>query len=112
MINKLCGDIAQIIYELAECGVCPDMRRVICNKSKLPFYIMTHTDKERAVLIGLMTDPEDELYVKAYKIDFHKWNWAAVEGFNLDDIFTNDLHREIFKDVEAHQISSYFIKGT
>ena len=64
MKSKLCGDIAQIIYELSECGISPNLRQVICKTSKLPFHIMTHPDKEKAILIGLMKDIENEEFVK------------------------------------------------
>lgn len=109
MRSKLCGDIAQIIYELSECGVSPDMRRVVCTQSELPFHVMTHPDKEKAILIGLMTDVYDEQFVKAYTINFNRWNWAADEGFDLDEVFRTTLADEIFIDIAPHKVSSYFL---
>ena len=109
MKSKLCGDIAQIIYELSECGICPDMRRVMCNTSNLPFHIMTHPDKEKAILIGLMKDIQNDEFVKAYAINFSKWNWASTEGFDLDEVFNTTLYQEIFVDIEPHKVSSYLL---
>ena len=109
MRNKLCGDIAQILYELSECGICPDMRRVMYNKDTLPFHIMTHPDKEKAVLIGLMEDLDKSVFVKSFAINFHKWQWAAVEGFDLEEIFKTDLYKEVFVEIEPHKVSSYFL---
>ena len=110
MTSKLCGDIAQIMYETAECGILPDTRRIICNSSGLPFHMMVHPDKERAVLIGLMTDMDDVEHVKAFKIDFNKWNWASTEGFDLKSIFAGNLYLEIFEEIPPHKVSSYFVR--
>ncbi len=110
MKSKLCGDIAQIMYETAQCGVLPDVRRVMCKTSGLPFHIMVHQEKERAVLIGLMTDQLNEAHVKAFRIDFAKWNWASNEGFDLAGIFAGELYREIFAEISPHKVSSYFIR--
>jgi len=109
MENKLCGDIAQIMYELAECGICPDMRKIKCNESNLPFHIMSHTEKEKAILIGLMRDLNNDEFVKSYIINFKKWNWASYEGFDIDDIFNSNLYKEIFLDIEPYEVSNYFL---
>lgn len=111
MRNKLCADIAQIIYELSECGVSPNMRQVWYDEDTLPFHIMTHPDKERAVLIGLMRDVDETIHVKSYGINFNKWNWASHEGFDLDKIFTSELWHEVFIDMKPHQVSSYLLNN-
>jgi len=110
MKTKLCGAIAQIMYEMSECGVCPDIKRVICISSGLPFHIIINSDAEKAVLLGLMTDHMDEIIVKGYTINFSKWNWAATEGFDLEGIFADKLYREIFEDIEPHQVSTYLLR--
>lgn len=110
MKNKLCADIAQIIYELSECGVSPNMRQVMYSEDTLPFHIMTHPERERAVLIGLMKDVDDSVHVKSFGINFNKWNWASLEGFDLDEIFKSNLWQEVFIDMKPHQVSSYLLK--
>lgn len=110
MENKLCGHIAQILYETSECGFIPDIRQVVYKQDNLPFYVMSHQSKEKAVLIGLMEDYDKEILIKCYAVNFHKWNWASLEGFNLESIFRGELYKEVFKEVEPHKVSSYFLK--
>ncbi len=110
MKTKLCGHIAQIMYETAECGVCPNIKQVMYREDNLPFHVMTHPDKEKAVLIGLMRDITDEVIVKCYTIDYNKWNWASTEGFDLESIFETNLYKEVFREVHPAQVSSYLLK--
>lgn len=109
MKSKLCGHIAQIMYETAEAGLCPDIRQVMYRKDNLPFHVMTHPDKARAVLIGLMRDIDDTVLVKSYAIDYNKWNWASTEGFNLEEIFQSDLYKDVFVELHPSKVSRYFI---
>jgi hypothetical protein len=110
MKTKLCGFIAQIMYEMSDLGVCPDIKRVICTSSGLPFHVIINSDAEKAVLLGLMTDPIGELIVKGYTINFSKWNWASTEGFDLDGIFADNLYKEIFEDIQPHNVSTYLLR--
>ena len=80
------------------------------SEENLPFHVMTHPDKEKAVLIGLMKDIDDSVLVKSYAINFHKWNWASVEGFDLEEIFKTNLYKEVFVELHPANVSSYFLK--
>lgn len=110
MKTKLCGHIAQIMYETAEVGMCPNIMQVMYKKGRLPFHLMTHPDKEKAVLIGLMRDTDDSVLVKSYAINFNKWNWASHEGFDLESIFQTKLYNEVFVEIHPANVSSYFVK--
>jgi hypothetical protein len=110
MKTKLCGHIAQIMYETAEVGICPDVKQVIYKEGSLPFHLMTHPDKQKAVLIGLMKDADDSILVKSYAINFNKWNWASHEGFDLEGIFQTKLYNEVFIEIHPATVSSYFVK--
>jgi len=110
MENKLCGHIAQILYETAECGFIPDIRQVIYKEDNLPFYVMSSQNNRKAVLIGLMEDLDKEIFVKCFSVNYNKWNWASLEGFNLESIFRGDLYKEVFSEVEPSKVSSYFLK--
>jgi hypothetical protein len=109
MKTKLCGHIAQIMYETAEVGICPNIRQVMCREDNLPFHVMTHPDKEKAVLIGLMEDIAGDVLVKTYVINYNKWNWASIEGFDLEGIFETELYKDVFKEVHPAQVSSYLL---
>ena len=109
MKTKLCGHIAQIVYETAERGICPNIRQVMYKEDNLPFHVMTHPDKEKAVLIGLMKDLTGDVLIKSYAIDFSKWNWASTEGFDLEGLFETELYKDVFKEVHPGQVSSYLL---
>ena len=112
MKTKLCGHIAQIMYETAEVGICPDVKQVIYKEGSLPFHLMTHPDKQKAVLIGLMKDYFQHIskFFNCYAINFNIWNWASHEGFDLEGIFQTKLYNEVFIEIHPATVSSYFVK--
>ena len=56
-----------------------------------------------------MKDYYGEQVVKSYTINFNKWKWAVDEGFGLEDLFNTNLYREVFKEIEPHNASSYLM---
>jgi len=112
MKNQLNSSIAQIIFEASEFGYCPDIKRVICSANHQPFYLLSrpHTSVKKAALVGLMLDYYNKPVLKAYTIDYARWNWASAEGFNLQDIFKADkLCNEVFTETPPHKISEYLV---
>jgi len=112
MKNQLNSSIAQIIFEASQFGYCPDVKQVICSVNHQPFYLLSrpHTCVKRAALVGLMLDYYNKPVLKAYTIDYTRWNWAAAEGFNLEDIFeTEKLCDEVFTETPPHKISEYLV---
>lgn len=111
MKRKLCGVVAQIMYECAECGILPDSKQIASTKTANPFYIMTHPIKEKAILIGIMYDADGTAHVRSYQIDFRKWNWAASEGFDITSIFKDSLYTEIFEEIHPSAVSEYLVSS-
>ena len=110
MKNKLNSSIAQIMCEAAEFGYCPNVTQVICSSNQLPFYLLREPNEDKAALVGLMLDYYENPILKAYIIDYSKWNWASYEGFNLSDVFEDDnLYNEIFEEIPAHRVSKYLV---
>lgn len=110
MTNKLNSSIAQIISEAVEFGYCPDIQKVICKANGLPFHLIIGPDNKKAALVGMMLDYYQNEVLKAYGIDFCKWNWASTEGFRLDDIFKDiNLYSDVFTELPAHKVSEYLV---
>lgn len=112
MKNQLNSSIAQIIFEATQFGYCPDVKQIICSANRQPFYLLTrpNTSIQKAALIGIMLDYYNKPVLKAYTIDFSRWNWASSEGFSLKDIFNADnLCDDIFTETDPYKISEYLV---
>tara|TARA_B100000470_G_C19669728_1_gene337020 strand:+ start:216 stop:542 length:327 start_codon:yes stop_codon:yes gene_type:complete len=70
------------------------------------FVIAVHAEKSKTGFLGVMENEYGRDVTTAWIIHINKWQWAEIEGFTVDDIFSHpQLCDDVFEMVKPSHLA-------